>query len=58
LSGYINFSTEDKRRNNKNKFYEKANFPSIIGCIDCIHISIANSGIMEKYSEIEKNGFL
>ncbi|KYM99341.1 hypothetical protein ALC62_09926 [Cyphomyrmex costatus] len=29
--------TEEKRRSNKNKFYYIANFPSIIGCIDCTH---------------------
>lgn len=44
LSVYINFSTEEKRRRNKNQFYEMANFPSIIGCIDCTHIRIANPG--------------
>ncbi|XP_070165298.1 putative nuclease HARBI1 [Polyergus mexicanus] len=26
------------------KFYEVANFPSVIGCIDCTHIRIANPG--------------
>ncbi|XP_011168112.2 putative nuclease HARBI1 [Solenopsis invicta] len=42
LNEFINFSTEEKRRNNKNKFYEVANFPSVIGCIDCTHICIKN----------------
>lgn len=43
-SRYINFSTEQKRRSDKNKFHDIANFPSVIGCIDCTHIRIANPG--------------
>lgn len=27
-----------------NQFYEIAHFPSVIGCIDCIHIHIVNPG--------------
>ncbi|XP_018399983.1 PREDICTED: putative nuclease HARBI1 [Cyphomyrmex costatus] len=53
LSEYINFFTEEKRRSNKNKFYEIANFPSIIGCIDCTHIRIANPG--RNYGEVFRN---
>lgn len=41
---YINFSIEEKHRGSKNEFYEVANFPSVIGCIDCTHIRIANPG--------------
>lgn len=44
LGRYINFSTEQRRRQNTNRFYEIANFPSIIGCIDCTHIRIVNPG--------------
>ncbi|EZA61374.1 Putative nuclease HARBI1 [Ooceraea biroi] len=44
LSVYINFSTEQQRRINKNTFYDLSNFPSIIGCIDCTNIRIANPG--------------
>lgn len=41
---YINFSTQQRQRQNTNRFYEIANFPCIIGCIDCTHIRIANPG--------------
>ncbi|XP_029672195.1 putative nuclease HARBI1, partial [Formica exsecta] len=41
---YINFSTQQHQRQNTNRFYEIANFPCIIGCIDCTHIRIANPG--------------
>lgn len=44
LGTYINFSTEHVRSSNKNKFYAVANFPSVIGCIDCTHVRIANPG--------------
>ncbi|XP_024888320.1 putative nuclease HARBI1 isoform X2 [Temnothorax curvispinosus] len=44
LKQYINFSTQQRQRQNTNRFYEVANFPRIIGCIDCTHIRIANPG--------------
>lgn len=59
LSVYVNFSTEQQRRINKNKFYEVAHFPSVIGCIDCTHIRIANPGGNNwRYSEIGKDSSL
>lgn len=44
LGQYITFSTQERRRQYMNQFYEIANFPSVIGCIDCTHIRIANPG--------------
>ncbi|XP_018362904.1 PREDICTED: putative nuclease HARBI1 [Trachymyrmex cornetzi] len=53
LGQYITFSTQERRRQYMNQFYEIANFPSVIGCIDCTHIRIANPG--EHNGEIFRN---
>jgi nuclease HARBI1 len=46
-------STTEEIQSAKNKFFSIAQFPGVIGCIDCTHIRIQSSG--GDYSEIDRN---
>lgn len=45
LQTYVNFPNHlNERRRITEKFYQKANFPRVIGCIDCTHVRIISPG--------------
>jgi nuclease HARBI1 len=52
--GIIDFPSDTEEiRLVKNKLYDVAQFPGVIGCIDCTHVKIQSVG--GDYSELDRN---